>query len=585
MLQSTSLLNSLYQLVRPFGLKKMGGLFVLVGFQSILQILAFVILGLFMQGILQPAELNNGVVAGVLAQLGITNLTVLNISVACIISQVLLGASGLIYEKQRCKVGAQFNAWLKLWIFNLLEKLPYSYYLQIQPSHLNKIITQDTQITSEMVFSMSLDVFSKLLVAISLVIMLLVQNPVICLLLFSIIVGAYALLIIIFKSKRKDINYYVKQSNSGVNQVALQFISGIKVVKSANKQSVFRDKFSESAHSLAKFSNLGGYLGIAPRYIIETIGICALVGAYLFMTLVQGNDSQTALVQFSAMGYAAIKLLVLFQGIYQGLNSMLTNKSYMNEVLNFIKKSQKKLQKIEKDKSTNILEPVELKFSELSFKEVNFSYENQSKTALLGVNLIIKKGDRLGIVGKTGSGKSTIIDLMLGLIEPSAGEVQINGHNLHGQAGLLQAWQAKVGYVPQDIFLLDESIAKNIALELDESKIDINQVKQVCKMAQIDAWIESDLEQGYNTLVGDRGVRLSGGQRQRIAIARALYCKPEVLILDEATSALDNQTESDLMEMIYELDKGITIIMIAHRLSTVSKVDKVIELRNGNLCC
>jgi len=219
----------------------------------------------------------------------------------------------------------------------------------------------------------------------------------------------------------------------------------------------------------------------------------------------------------------------------------------------------------------------EIKFNKkIELKNVSFSYE-ENKDILKDINLIIKKGEKVGIVGESGSGKSTLVDLIIGLYKPKKGKIFIDNVELNEKN--LKSWRKKIGYIPQNIYLFDGTVAENVAFGED---FDENRVKEVLKLANILDFLEKN-HQGIYTRVGENGVKLSGGQKQRVAIARALYNNPEILVLDEATSALDNETEKKIMDEIYKIGKNKTMIIIAHRISTLDRCDRIIKLENGKI--
>jgi len=217
----------------------------------------------------------------------------------------------------------------------------------------------------------------------------------------------------------------------------------------------------------------------------------------------------------------------------------------------------------------------------IALERIHFRYRSELHDVIQGIDLEIRRGDRIGLIGRTGSGKSTLVDLLMGLLKPTQGRILIDGEDVH-QAGRIAAWHATIAHVPQSIYLTDSSIAANIAFGIPSEQINLNRLREAAEKAQIASFIEST-PNGYESFVGERGIRLSGGQRQRLGIARALYKSAQVLVLDEATAALDNSTEQTVMESVEGLTRDLTIIIIAHRLSTVRNCDRIIKLEHGRI--
>ena len=315
-----------------------------------------------------------------------------------------------------------------------------------------------------------------------------------------------------------------------------------------------------------------------PRYLIEGFAVMLIVGLSLNLAVSgQGIEQQLPLLGTLALG--AYRLLQPLQQCFAALSSAQANQASLQRLQPFLQaKSVPKVLQVD-----NHLRPITPGGGPLlQLAQVSFRYSSTGPWVLRDLDLAITPGERLAIVGSTGSGKSTTSDMILGLLAPSEGQLLVNGLDLHGTPWLVAAWQRRVAHVPQQIYLSDASFAANIAFGMPAEQIDLQRVRQAAEHARIAELIESSPE-GYGTVGGERGVRLSGGQRQRIGIARALYRQAELLVLDEATSALDNRTEAEVMETIDSLDRNITVILIAHRLSTVQRCDRIVLLEQGRI--
>ena len=316
------------------------------------------------------------------------------------------------------------------------------------------------------------------------------------------------------------------------------------------------------------------FLGAFPRYAMEAIGLVAisLLGGLLVSQ--QGGGS-SLIPLLGAMALGAQRLLPALQQIYSGWAVLKGFNAAMESVLVMLNQPLK--QQVIGSK------PLPLRQG-ISFDQVYFSYGLGQDDVLKGLNLQISRGERIGLIGSTGSGKTTMVDLLMGLLEPSGGRILIDGVNLNDSdcPHRSVSWRASIAHVPQSIYLADRSIAENIAFGVPLKQIDLVRVKQAAAQAQIANFIES-IPEGYESFVGERGIRLSGGQRQRIGIARALYKQAHVLVFDEATSALDNETEESVMNAIQGFSRDLTVILIAHRLSTVERCDRVIRLSQGTI--
>ncbi len=316
------------------------------------------------------------------------------------------------------------------------------------------------------------------------------------------------------------------------------------------------------------------FIGAFPRYSVEALGLVAI--ALLGGVLVQKQGETSSVIPLlGALAMGAQRLLPALQQVYGGWSNLNGYKADLAGVLDLLSQPL--------PPTTSVAAPLPLRKS-IRFDSVYFSYVDEQPHVLEGLNLEIFRGERIGLIGTTGSGKSTMIDLLMGLLAPKHGHIFVDGQDLHDPDNpqILIEWRSAIAHVPQNIYLADTSFAENIAFGIPPAKIDLDRVKLVSEQAQIANFIEAN-SAGYLNYVGERGIRLSGGQRQRIGIARALYKKAQVLVLDEATSALDNITEEAVMAAVESLGKDLTIVMIAHRLSTIQRCDRVLKLESGKL--
>jgi ATP-binding cassette subfamily B protein len=305
---------------------------------------------------------------------------------------------------------------------------------------------------------------------------------------------------------------------------------------------------------------------------MEAIGM-TLIAIFAYTLTIKEEGVNSAIPLLGALALGAQRLMPALQQTYSAYSTIKGSEASFNDVLNLLDQP---ISKSDQEQSHN---PIPFK-NVIKLTNLSFQYSKDLPFVLKGINLQINKGDRIGFIGKTGCGKSTLLDIIMGLLPPTSGNIEIDGKSL--KHNHLSEWRSHIAHVPQNIFLSDASIEENIAFGVPKTKIDHLKVEQVANLAQLE-YLKFDLDKGYKTLVGERGMRLSGGQRQRIGIARALYKNADVIIFDEATSALDNKTERLIMESIENLNKDITILIIAHRLSTLKNCDKIFELSNGSV--
>lgn len=355
-------------------------------------------------------------------------------------------------------------------------------------------------------------------------------------------------------------------------QVIQESLGGIRDVIIDHSQRVYLEEFQEINRRFTWARLTTTFIATAPRFVIEAAGMVVIAAIALVMTGREGGLS-TALPILGALALGAQRLLPLMQQFYHGWTNLSGNRAITHQVLDLLQLP------ISNESAAADRTPSPLPFRDsIRFRGVSFGYPGLRKAALEDINLTIPRGSCVALVGRTGSGKTTLADLLMGLLEPSAGQITIDGIPLAAETR--RAWQRNIAHVPQAVFLADTSITRNIALGVPLTEIDRERVLAAAQTAQIHEFVCS-LPEGYETSVGERGVRLSGGQRQRLGIARAIYKDAPVFVLDEATSALDSATEAAVMDALR--GKGRTIIIIAHRQSTIKNCELLARLENGRL--
>lgn len=350
-------------------------------------------------------------------------------------------------------------------------------------------------------------------------------------------------------------------------------LGGIRDIIIDRSQPLYVDQFAGVDQRFRRAQAVAAFIGAAPRFAVEAAGL-VLIAALAAILSARTGGLTTALPILGALAVGAQRLLPLLQLIYYGWSSLAAGGALLSDLNRLLR-----LSSAEEQGEPGDVEPLPFE-SEIRVDGVTFHYPGQPEPTLTDVNLTIRKNSSVALIGKTGSGKSTLMDLLMGLLEPQRGTINVDGVALDREAR--RRWQGRIAHVPQAIFLADTTIERNIAFGAPTARIDRARVIDAARQAQLHEFIES-LPDGYRTPVGERGVRLSGGQRQRLGLARALYKRASVLILDEATSALDDATEVAVMQSLQALSGELTVIIIAHRLSTVAHCDQVVRLEQGRV--
>lgn len=452
---------------------------------------------------------------------------------------------------------------------------PYSRLFEVNTAVLLRNVNQGASAIFSQMLVPILNLCTEILTAIAIWIMLVVVDPFTA----TIVAGIMAFVVMsILKLFRKEMvrqgeidneasASYIKWINQG--------LGAIKETKVMRKEEFFLEAFSNDYSRYAKARQRYYFLAEMPRIIIECLVICSLLLLIIYKVIIETNP-QSIVPVLGVLALAAFRLMPSANRIVGFYNAVKNQMPFFNEIYPDLVQIREKLssnRKTCKKHSEQHFSFVKL----LEVKNLFFRYNQSSKYILEDVSFCIPKGKFIGIIGPSGAGKTTFIDILLGLLKPSSGQILCDGMDINKN---IRSWQANLAYVPQDIYLIDGSVAENIALGENKDDVDMALLNRVMSMAELSDFVLT-LPDGIDTFVGERGVKLSGGQRQRIGIARALYQKPELLILDEATSALDNDTEKSITDTILKLKGQITIIAIAHRLSTLAECDYKIEFADG----
>jgi len=450
---------------------------------------------------------------------------------------------------------------------------PYAYFLNRNSADMGKEIQAEAQDLAQFLLFPLLLVSVRSVVCLFIFGFLLWIDPLLAVSIFGFLTCAYGVAYLAVYKKLRRFGES-RSHNLGLRyKVASEAFSAIKEVKLFGVEAGFADEFRGPSNAHARAHAAYHIVSQLPQYAIETAAFAAVMLMILYLILSQGSFG-AALPVIAAYALAAQRMLPSVKRIFDGVASV---RSYA-PVLEHISTE------LETDAPQPVIEStpkaprIPLGLSEaITLEHITFSYEGSAQPVIRDLNLTIKANSTVGFVGPTGSGKTTLVDLVMGLLSTQEGRILIDGHPLTAEN--LRSWQAGLGYVPQHIHLSDQSVARNIAFGVPQDGIDMGAVQRAAEIANIHDFIVGELPQGYDTLIGENGVRLSGGQRQRIGIARALYKNPAVLVLDEATSALDNETEAAIMDAITNLKHQKTILIIAHRLGTVKGCDEIIEVR------
>jgi ABC-type multidrug transport system fused ATPase/permease subunit len=498
-----------------------------------------------------------------------------------------LGAMGFIIVGALVRTITEFtlNRFIQLRVHSFGSRLlesylrqPYSFFVSRHSGDLQRAILSEAEKVVTNVYWPSMMMISNGTILLALVIVLIAVDPLVALGAAAVLGGAYAVVYTVVRGHLRRIGADGVVQNQKRFQAASEALGGIKGIRLAGAERHYLARFTEPSEALARRMSASNTISHVPKYAIEAIGFAGVLGIALLMLTRHGGNAATmgeVLPLIGLYAFAGYRLLPAVQAIYRGFTMLRFGDAGLESIA-----ADLALAEGGRELPRRRAEPMPLRDA-VALESVDFTYPGSDGVGLHGVSLRIPAGARVGIVGRTGAGKTTLVDMLLGLLEPRSGRLLVDGAPITAET--LRAWQRSIGYVPQDIYLRDGTVAENIAFATPTDSIDPARVEASARLARLHDFVTQELPSGYQTQVGERGVRLSGGQRQRIGIARALYHDPELLVFDEATSALDNQTEREVMDAISTLGGGKTILMIAHRLSTVQNCDMIVVMDHGRV--
>jgi ABC-type multidrug transport system fused ATPase/permease subunit len=572
------ILNQIIFILSPYERKRAFILLIMILIMAILDVIGVASILPFITVLANPGIIEDNIVLKYIynysAAFGIENVNdftiVLGIAVFIVLIISLAFKSLAIYAQLLFVSLREYTIGKRLMQCYLSQ--PYSWFLNRHSADFSKTVLSEVNLIISQALTPMIALLANGAVVVAIFLLLIIVEPIIALTISSIFALSYFIIYYLVRGYLKIIGQDRLRANNLRFTSVSEAFGAIKEVKFSGLENIYIDRFAETSKIFAKHQASALILSQLPRFAIEAVAFGGIIIVIIYY-LVQTNNFINALPLISLYAFAGYRVLPALQKIYNSITLLRFMGPALDNLLQELKINQLKIT-LKKGGSLLFKKSIRL-------KNIYYNYPNTKKLALKNINLEIFAHTTVGLVGTTGSGKTTIVDIILGLLDPQKGTLEIDGKIINNENK--KSWQQTIGYVPQHIYLFNDTISSNIAFGINKENINQKSIERAAKAANLHEFIINDLPLGYKTIIGERGIRLSGGQRQRIGLARALYHNPRVLVLDEATSAMDSVTENSIMKEIYKSRKDTTIILIAHRLTTVKDCDVIFLLDKGKL--
>lgn len=568
------LLSRLLRFISPRRKVQFGALILLTIISSFAEILSLSAVVPFVAIITEPQKISGNILVGAITDfVGIKTDGDLIVLISIIFMVAAIMAAGLrtFMLWLGIKLSNSIGADLSTAIYRRTLFQPYSCHLSRSSSEVISGVTQKVATTTSILTSI-ISIITSGILFVAIFIGMLIVSPIVAGIAFSVFGIVYFFIGMTARKRLQKNSHVISKQQTNIVRNLQEGLGAIRDILLDGTQNLYTHIYANNIRKLQAATGDNQFITLAPRYTMEAIGL-VLVGIFALALKASPEKLSGAIPVLAALGLGAQRLLPLLQQLYGNITFVKGGIFSLEDTVKLLE------QPIPGYANLKYCAPI-LFEDNIRFEGVGFRYGPQENWVLNELNLKIKKGSMIGVMGSTGAGKSTFIDVLMCLLSPTKGSIFIDGQLLDSQN--YRSWQKILAHVPQSIFLADMTIARNIAFGVPESDINFLQLNEAARGAQLEGFVQS-LPKGYNTIVGERGVRLSGGQRQRIGIARALYKKAEVLVFDEATSALDVDTEAMVMQSIESMDSKLTVFLITHRISTLKNCDVVLRLEAGNL--